>query len=242
MIYRKGAFDHYDTIFCAGLHHKKEIRAMEAQYGLPQKHLVEHGYARLDAIVDEAKKRQEKPDENRPQHILIAPSWGADCTIESGIAQSLIEKLLKAGFFVTLRPHPQTLKFGKDKIDKILQLYGNNELFAFEANVAGQESLHQSDMMVCDWSGAALDYAFGLKKPVLFIDVPRKINNPDYQDIGIEPFEVTIRNKIGTIVQPEDDIVECINKLQEASIDDDYYYQNANARGTKALLKLLETH
>ena len=29
MVYRKGAFDHYDTIFCAGPHHVQEIRAME---------------------------------------------------------------------------------------------------------------------------------------------------------------------------------------------------------------------
>mgnify|MGYP003326545469 CR=1 FL=1 len=43
-----------------------------------------------------------------------------------------------------------------------------------------QESLHRSDLMISDWSGAALDYALGLNKPVLFIDVPRKVNNLDY--------------------------------------------------------------
>ena len=32
--------------------------------------------------------------------------------------------------------------------------------------------------MVSDWSGAALEYSFGLKKPVIFLDLPKKVNNP----------------------------------------------------------------
>ena len=35
MVYRKGAFDHFDSIFCAGPHHLKEIRATEEKYQLP---------------------------------------------------------------------------------------------------------------------------------------------------------------------------------------------------------------
>ena len=66
--------------------------------------------------------------------------------------------------------------------------------------MSSQASLHQSDLMISDWSGAALDYAFGLNKPVLFIDVPRKVNNLDYDKIGIEPLEVSIRSQIGAIL------------------------------------------
>ena len=33
--------------------------------------------------------------------------------------------------------------------------------------------------MVSDWSGVAMEFAFGLERPVLFIDVPRKTNNPE---------------------------------------------------------------
>ena len=31
MVYRSGAFDYFDTIFCAGPHYLKEIRALEEQ-------------------------------------------------------------------------------------------------------------------------------------------------------------------------------------------------------------------
>jgi len=198
MVYRKGAFDHYDTIFCAGPHHVKEIRAMEAQYNLPPKNLIEHGYGRLDAIIEEAKKRprKEKPV-GATKHVLIAPSWGPKGTIESGVGEDIIYQLLKQGHKVTLRPHPQTVKFAKDKVDAILKKYSEDPLFTYEGNIAGQDSLHDSDIMISDWSGAALDYAFGLNKPVLFIDVPRKINNLDYEELGIEPFECFVRDDIG---------------------------------------------
>ena len=37
----------------------------------------------------------------------------------------------------------------------------------------------------------------------LFIDTPRKVNNPDYQKLGFEPLEVFIRREIGTVISPE---------------------------------------
>ena len=57
----------------------------------------------------------------------------------------------------------------------------------FEQNVAGHDSLLASDVMISDWSGAALEYAFGLEKPVLFIDMPKKINNPEHDRIDCPP-------------------------------------------------------
>ena len=126
MIYRKGAFDHFDTILCAGPHHVKEIRAMEALYSLPAKNLVEYGYYRLESIIDEAKKRPKKENsDGDPHHVLIAPSWGPQGTLESGVGEEIIDQLIKEGHKVTLRPHPQTIKLAKNKIKAILKKYDN---------------------------------------------------------------------------------------------------------------------
>jgi len=240
MCYRKGAFDHYDTIFCAGPHHVKEIRAMEKTYNLPRKNLVEHGYGRLDTIIEEGKKRpkKEKPVD-APKHILIAPSWGSEGTIESGIAENIVDQLIEQGCQVTLRPHPQTVKFSKDKIDAVLKKYDDNPLFAYEVNVAGQDSLHDSDIMISDWSGAALDYAFGLNKPVLFVDVPRKVNNPDYEELGIEPFESFIRDKIGIIVKDNIFNLKNLRKTDSSNLGNNYYFHNSIKRGSEALKSLV---
>ena len=204
MIYRKGAFDHYDTIFCAGPHHVKEIRAMERKYNLPAKNLVEHGYGRLDAILEETKTRPHKIKyKNEPLHILLAPSWGPNGTIESGVGENIVDKLIAMHYRLTFRPHPQTVKLAKRKVESIVKKHKSNDMFNYESNVSGQDSLHKSDVMISDWSGAALDYAFGLNKPIWFVDAPKKINNEDYMELEIEPFEVYIREEIGTILNSE---------------------------------------
>ena len=201
MVYRKGAMDYYDSIFCAAPHHKTETRALEKHYGLPKKDLYEHGYGRLDSIINNKNSVSHNPqsNENTKGHVLLAPSWGDDSIIEL-LGDKVVAPVLKAGYKLTLRPHPQTLIFAKEKVQAIIDKHQNNPLFHFESNVAGQDSLHDSNIMICDWSGAALDYAFGLNKPVVFIDVPRKINNQDYQQLNIEPYEVSIREKIGRVV------------------------------------------
>ena len=178
MVYRKGAFDHYDTIFCAGPHHMREMRAMEAEFNLRPKRLVEHGYGRLDTILSQsrARPREEKPV-GAHRHVLIAPSWGPEGMIESGICESIVGQLLRRQYRVTLRPHPQTLKFAGDKVDAILTQHEGNPLFTRELNVVGQDTLHDSDVMISDWSGVALEYMLSLKKPVLYVDVPMKVNN-----------------------------------------------------------------
>jgi hypothetical protein len=201
MVYRPGSFDHFDTIFCAGPHHLEEIRALQGLNGFAPKNLVRHGYPRLDEIL--VGKPDEKPDAGGKTRVLIAPSWGAD-SITDTLAIPLIEALLSDGFRVTFRPHPQSQKFSAAAIGAVLKRFGGDTDFDCELNVASKESLYGSDVMICDWSGAALDYAFGLEKPVLFVDVPRKINNPDYEAVGIEPFEVGIREIIGAVMSPAD--------------------------------------
>ena len=58
-IYRKGAFDHYDSIFCVGPHHVKEISATESVYDLNHKNLIQYGYGLLDSL--QAKKSTKQP-------------------------------------------------------------------------------------------------------------------------------------------------------------------------------------
>ena len=78
MVYRHGAFDYYDTIFCAGPHHVKEVRAIEKKYNLPKKNIVKLGYSRLDNIIELAKNSPILQGEKQRTYkkILIAPSWG----------------------------------------------------------------------------------------------------------------------------------------------------------------------
>ena len=49
----------------------------------------------------------------------------------------------------------------------------------------------------------AIEYFLGLEKPVLFIDLPRRIRNPDWEAWGLEPLEVSIRPLAGQVLDPD---------------------------------------
>lgn len=200
MIYRPGAFDHYDSIFCVGPHHEVEIRQREAQTGAKPKQLFRHGYGRLDQILKSAPRAVSARSDGAAD-VLIAPSWGPSGIFET-IGPELAETLLNAGLRVTARPHPQTTKRSPAKIKELADRFGDNDRFALETDVSAFDSLIRSDVMISDWSGAAFDYAFGLLKPVLFLNTPRKINNPDFEQLGIEPLEASLRERIGRLADP----------------------------------------
>jgi hypothetical protein len=211
LAYVPKAFDHFDTIFCVGSHHVDEVRATEREYGLPAKRLIEHGSCRLDLILEDASANRAA---NGPTRVLLAPTWGDNAILET-VGESLIASLLETGHQLTVRPHPQSGRLKPELLSALEEQFGGHEACTFERNVAGHASLLASDVMISDWSGAALEYAFGLEKPVLFIDVPKKINNPEFDRIDCVPLEVSIREKIGMVVSPAalDDVPEAISRL-----------------------------
>jgi YidC/Oxa1 family membrane protein insertase len=198
--FRKEAYKAYDTVLCVGPHHVREIRRAEEVFGWQSKSLVEHGYGRLDSIMANAASRPPfKPSFGPSKKILIAPSWGGS-SISNHCAGELIDVLLNAGHQVTFRPHPMTVRQEGALIDKIRRDFGSQPKFVLETDVRSADSLHAADLMVSDWSGAALEFAFGLERPVLFIDTPNKINNPEYEKLGLEALEVFIRSEVGAVI------------------------------------------
>jgi YidC/Oxa1 family membrane protein insertase len=198
---RKGALDNYDTIFCVGPHQVNEIRATEKLYELKPKKIVNYGFGRLDTLLQE-KEEFEKSDSNMKDLILITPSYGNENLLEKcGI--ELIDTLLKSNFRVLLRPHFRILRDSKKLIDSIKDKFGKNPNFIFEDDVIPSKYFHNSICMISDWSGISMEYAFTCECSVIFIDVPKKILNPDANDLSLEPIEISLRNKIGHIVSPE---------------------------------------
>ncbi len=196
MIYRQGAFDHFDTMFCAGPHHVAEVRRRETLQALPPRNLVEYGYPRLDEL------RAAPPSPPLPGHVLVAPSWGPQGMIERD-ARPLLDSLLSAGLHVTLRPHPQTLRLARARWDSLVQHYAAHPNLVLDTDMSSRKALVEAEVMVSDWSGAALEFAFGMERPVLFLDGPRKVNNPHYEALGIVPLEAAIRPRIGMLLAPE---------------------------------------
>lgn len=196
MCTRKGAYDHFDTVMCVGPHQVNEIRETEEMYGLPPKELVPCGYGMLDNMLAAyAVMPEEKHDKKR---ILIAPSWQEGNILESCIDE-LIRQLYSPEHFVVVRPHPEFIKRFPAKLESLIQQYRDldPELFCFETDFASNVTIYTADIVITDWSGIAQEFAFTTKKPVLLIDTPMKVLNPDYVRYKNVPLDITIRGEIG---------------------------------------------
>ena len=223
--YRKNAFDHFDSIFCTGPHHVKEIIATEQLYNLKQKNLVTCGYGLFDKLQkNKPVKNQEMCTKDERKKILIAPSWGKKGLLETK-GLELVKILLDAGYHVTVRPHPMTVRKWPKIVKTIRNEFEYNSNFEMETDVSSSESLYSTYGLISDWSGIGFEYAFVCERPVLYVDVPHKNNNPDYNKISYEPLESSIRNLIGVVISPNE--LEGIPKIIEST------YENIDLFKTK---------
>ena len=201
MEFQKGAFDEFDSIFCVGPYQVQELRATEQLYNLKRKNLVECGYGLLDKLIKLRSSFPEKKKllKNNKKNILIAPSWGKQNLLES-MGIELVKTLLDAGYHVTVRPHPMTAKKSPKTIKQIKERFEKNPDFLLDTNTSSFEQLFSSYALITDWSGIGYEYAFVCERPVIYVDVPKKSHNKEYEKIGLVPFEISIRDKIGEIV------------------------------------------
>ena len=202
LVYRKNAFDHFDSIFCVGEYQIEEIRSAEKIYNLKPKNLVRCGYTHLDNLIKKNTiEYKSKKNNDKQTQILLAPSWGKNGLFETNI-EEIIDILLNSDYKVVLRPHPMSFKLSQKKIKSIEKKFLSNSNFKLEVNLSDFDSFLFSDIMISDWSGVALEFAFAFEKPILYIDTPKKIHNPDFGKIPQIPIEISIREKIGKIILP----------------------------------------
>ena len=212
LMLRKGALDAFDTVFCSNDSVLQEIRAQEKVYGLKPKTLVKYGYAMIDQMI--RTYSDQPPVKNEPPVILIAPSWQEDNIMDICI-DGILRNLLPLQLQVIVRPHPQYVRHYPEKLDALRKNYRDFTNFCLQEDFSSNQTVFNADILVTDWSGIAYEYAFTTLKPCLFINTPMKVMNPDYRDIGLEPFDLVIRNQIGIALQPKetDQIADAIERL-----------------------------
>ena len=200
LTYHKNALDNFDTIFIPNDLTAEEIRKAEALYGLKEKKLVKYGYAMIDNMIKSYSAG--KKTANNPPVILIAPSWQ-----EGNIMDSCIDRILTAfrggKYSVIVRPHPQYVRHCSEKLEQLKARFSDAENIVLQTDFSSNETVFNADILITDWSGIAYEYAFTTLKPVIYVNTPMKIMNPDYQELGIEPFDLVIRDEIGISVEPE---------------------------------------
>lgn len=211
MLLRKGALDHFDTVFCAGDHVIDEIRAMERVYNLPEKNLIKYGYGMLDDITRQYLEYKEKnPDAVEEKYALIAPSYQKDNILDSCLENVVngISKHIK----VVIRPHPQYVIRFPQKWAKICSEYANHPMVTIEEDFSSNETIYKASFVVTDWSNISYEYSFSSLRPSMSVNTPTKVINEDYEELGIEPIDFRIRSMIGYEVSGNDE-----NEISEAT-------------------------
>jgi YidC/Oxa1 family membrane protein insertase len=207
LVLRESALDHFDTVFLSGPNREEEIRQTEYIYNLPQKTLVETGYALLDDLLERvaAQSAEENDRVNDRKKILVAPSWQRDNLLDYCLPE-LIDGLSGNGWDITIRPHPEFVKRFPNKIEKIEKAYADRlgKDIRLETDFSSNESIYTADVVVTDWSTIAQDFSYTTKKPAVFINTPMKVMNPNYERIPLVPLDISLRDEIGVSVEVSD--------------------------------------
>ena len=202
LTYRKGALDHYDTILSPNRKQTEEIRAQEALYNLPQKKIIECGYFILDDMIKAYDAMDKTPTEG-PKTVLIAPSWQEDNIVDSCLDE-LVEVLSSMDLKIIVRPHPQHVRHKREKLEKLKDKYSDNERIEVQLDFSATDTVWKADLLITDWSDISMEYSFCTHKPVLFINTPMKIMNPEYDRIDVVPINIEIRDIVGCNISPKE--------------------------------------
>lgn len=211
LTYRKGALNYYDSVFLTGKYQRMECEEENKLYNLKNRKLVDFGYTLFDDMKEEYKKAK-KPKSDK-KTIMIAPSWQKDNIIDLCL-NKVLKSLQGKKYDVIVRPHPQHVRHAREMFEKMKEKYEGTNI-TIQTDFSANDSVFNADILITDWSSIAFDYAFTTKRPVISIDTPMKIMNPDYKKIDIEPINIWCREVIGEVVKVKDvkDIDKVVAKL-----------------------------
>lgn len=166
-LYRMFGIDYYDAVLLSGDYQISDIRALEEMRKLPAKDMLKVGIP----YMDEMAKRLETagPASEHPRTVLLAPSWGKSAIL-SVYGGRIIDVLLKTGYHVIVRPHPQSFTSEKEMIDRLMKEYPDSEQLEWNRDRDNFEVLRRSDILISDFSGVIFDFSLVYDKPIIYTD------------------------------------------------------------------------
>lgn len=210
LTFHKNALDHFDTIFTSGPKNKAEIAEREQKFGLQAKNLVEWG----SSVIDDMTASYEQTHTKDSGTILIAPSWQEDNILDSCI-EEMLDRLVMTKYHIIVRPHPQYVRHFEARIDALAAKYQAHGV-EFQKDFSSNKTVYMADLLVTDWSSIAFEYTFSTLKPVLFINTPMKIVNPDYEELETVPIDIELRDKVGISLDVKrigEEIAQVVDRL-----------------------------
>ena len=218
-MYRLFGIDYFDSVLLSGEYQKADIRLLEQQRNIKEKELVVVGCPYLDTLKEKMSKIP--AEENHTFTVLVSPSWGASALL-SKYGEKLLDPLVKTGWNIIVRPHPQSKKSEKEMLDRLTEHYKNAANLTWDYERDNIYSMKKSDIMISDFSGIIYDYTFLCDKPVMYVNAQLDLMPYDAYDLpenGKNIWQFATLSKIGIELKEEkfDNIKEIIQNASDSA-------------------------
>jgi YidC/Oxa1 family membrane protein insertase len=227
LTFHKDALDHYDVIFTSGYKNKAELAEREEKFGVKKKQLVEWGSGVIDNMIESYNAMlQDEIEDVEKKTVLIAPSWQKDNIMDSYIDE-MLDQLKNSPFQIIVRPHPQYVRHYAARIEALEEKYSSDNII-FEKDFSSNKTVYTADLLITDWSSIAFEYTFSTLKPVLFINTPMKVMNPEYQELQEVPIDIELRSEVG--ISLDTDKLAVINETVDTLLGSDRFSKESMAQ------------
>ncbi|MBQ7827223.1 MAG: CDP-glycerol glycerophosphotransferase family protein [Clostridia bacterium] len=220
-LYRMFGIDYYDAILLSGEYQAKDIRNLEALRSLPEKEIEMIGIPYMDEMAKRLASVGPAPD--HPRTVLVAPSWGQSA-IFSVYGGKILDVLLKTGYHIIVRPHPQSFTSEKELFDKLMKQYPESDQLEWNRDRDNFEVLRRSDILISDFSGVILDFTLIYDKPVIYTDPKFDVSLYDAWWLDTPLWTTSALPRLG--VQLTEENMENLKELIDTCIDDPKYAES----------------
>ena len=218
--YRMFGTDYFDAILLSGEYQVEEVRYLEHLRHLPKKELIKIGIPYMDEMVARLQKDSYTPPHERT--VLLAPSWGKSAIFQK-YGGKIIDVLLKTGYHIIVRPHPQSFASEKELIEKIIQQYPESGQIEWNRDNDNFEVLKRADILISDFSGIIFDFSLVYDKPVIYADT--EFDNSPYDSwwVDMPYWTFTTLPRIGQKLTTDN--FGSLKKMIDTCIEDPKYAQ-----------------
>lgn len=166
-LYRMFGTDYYDSLLLSGEPQVKQTRELEKLRNLPEKEIKIVGITYLDEMKKRLESYTSTSDKKDKTTVLLAPSWGPSGLL-TRYGADLLDELVKTGYHIVVRPHPQSFTSEAALIEKLMKQFPENDNFEWNRDNDNFDILSRADIMISDFSGVIFDYLLVFDKPIMY--------------------------------------------------------------------------